>query len=166
MAKVVKATKKIKESKTKSVLTAAESQVDSSASKYELMFILSPMLTEDKRKKTLADFQAELDTHGAKIFHIDDWGKRDLAYRIRKFDEGYYMIYYFDLVNTQAIKEIDRYLRLEPGFIRHIVMKRESDHEIKDYTIEEPVDENAEPVRKFTKVKKAKPEVADSMKDA
>lgn len=138
MAKVAKTTTKAKESKTKSVLTASEhKELAQITNKYELMFILSPMLTEDMRKKTLAEFDQLLQDKGAEVFHVDDWGKRDLAYKIKKYDEGYYMIYYFTLVDTNVLTELETHLRLDQNFIRHLLLKRDPDHEIKDYTIEE-----------------------------
>jgi small subunit ribosomal protein S6 len=152
MAKAVKATKKVKESKTKSVLSAAEhAEIARKINKYELMFILSPMLTEDMRKKALAEFDELLKEHKAEVFHIDDWGKRDLAYRIKKFDEGYYLIYYFTLPDSTVIPTIEQHLRLDQNFIRHLLLKREPEHEIKDYTIEEPIEETADKSEKKTK---------------
>jgi small subunit ribosomal protein S6 len=136
MAKKAPIVKKVKESKTKSVLTAAEKQELDSAIKYELMFILSPMLTEEKRKKVVAELVSVIESKDGKIFHIDDWGKRYLAYKIRKFEEGYYMIYYFTLTNAQNINEIDEHLRLDQSVLRHLVMKREDDHEIRDFFAE------------------------------
>lgn len=158
MAKVVKATKKVKESKTKSVLTPEERQEALVPKKYELMFILSPVLTEDKRKKILNELGELLASNNAEIFHVDDWGKRDLAYKIKKQEEGYYMIYYITLANTEALKDFDHYLRLEQGILRYLFMKREDDYEIRDFTIEEVVEEPAEKEKK--EVEKEKPKKA------
>jgi small subunit ribosomal protein S6 len=161
MAKVIKATKKVKESKTKSVLTDEEKQSVSVANKYELMFILSPMLTEDKRKKALDELNELLTTKTASVFHVDDWGKRDLAYKIKKQSEGYYMIYYFNLAESKAIAEIDRHLRLDQAFLRHLILKREDNYEIKDFTI--VPDEVPQRVRKYTKIRKEVPETVETL---
>lgn len=136
MAKKAPIVKKVKESKTNSVLTAAEKQEVDSAIKYELMFILSPMLTEEKRKKVVAELVALIESKDGNIFHVDDWGKRYLAYKIRKFEEGYYMVYYFTITNSQYIKELDEHLRLEQSILRHLFMKREDSYEIRDFFAE------------------------------
>lgn len=162
MAKVIKATKKVKESKTKSVLTDEEKQSVAVANKYELMFILSPMLTEDKRKKALDELNELLTTKTASVFHVDDWGKKDLAYKIKKQSEGYYMIYYFNLAESKAIAEIDRHLRLDQAFLRHLILKREDNYEIKDFTIVPEVPPQR--VRKYTKIRKEVTETVETLK--
>lgn len=136
MAKKTPQIKKVKESKTKSVLSATEKGSLDAATKYELMFILSPMLTEDKRKKVVAELVSVIESKDGSIFHVDDWGKRYLAYKIRKFDEGYYMIYYFTLQEPVNIKEIDEHLRLDQSILRHLIIKREDDYEIRDFVAE------------------------------
>lgn len=162
MAKEIKATKKVKESKTKSVLTDEEKQSVAVANKYELMFILSPMLTEDKRKKALDELNELLTTKTASVFHVDDWGKKDLAYKIKKQSEGYYMIYYFNLAESKAIAEIDRHLRLDQAFLRHLILKREDNYEIKDFTIVPEVPPQR--VRKYTKIRKEVTETVETLK--
>lgn len=101
--------------------------------KYELMFILSPMLTEDKRKKVMGEIDALLKDKEADVFETDDWGKRELAYRIKRYNEGYYMVYYFVLPNRSDLHELDEHLRLDQDVLRHLIIKRDDDHKIHDF---------------------------------
>lgn len=101
--------------------------------KYELMFILSPMLTEDKRRSTVKELNDLITSNGGEIFHEEDMGKQELAYTIKKHDEGYYMLYYFTLENGEFISELEHHIKLDNGIIRHIVIRREDSYEIVDY---------------------------------
>jgi small subunit ribosomal protein S6 len=165
MAKALKPIKKVKESKTKGVLTPEELGQDSFAAKYEMMFIVSPMLAEEKRKKVVAEINALLEAKNADLFHVDDWGKRDLAYKIKKFTEGYYMIYYFTLADTASIKEIDEHMRLEQSVLRHLILKREDSYEVRDFTIEEVVEEQVETKKHVKKDSVSKEAVAKKVKE-
>jgi small subunit ribosomal protein S6 len=101
--------------------------------KYELMFILSPMLTEDKRKSVVGELESLLSSNGGEVVYKDDWGKRELAYRIKKYEEGYYMLYLFTLSNPEFLTEFDEHMRLDQNIIRHLVIKRDADYEVIDY---------------------------------
>lgn len=122
--------------------------------KYELMFILSPMLTEDKRRSVVGEIEKQLTSNGGAVVYSDDWGKRDLAYRIKKYEEGYYMLYLFTLTDTSFIEEFDEHLRLDQNVIRHMIIKREDDYEVLDY---EKLMEDAKASVAKEEAKKSKP---------
>lgn len=127
--------------------------------KYEMMFILSPMLTEDKRKKVLGELDDLLKSKDADVFHTDDWGKREIAYRIKRFEDGYYMIYYFVLPERKDLHEIDEHLRLDQDVLRHLIIRREDDYEPKDFSdFQLPEDkEKKKPAKKTGSKAKAAP---------
>jgi small subunit ribosomal protein S6 len=52
----------------------------------------------------------------------DNWGLRQLAYPIRKFQEGTYMLTKFEL-DTQSVKELDRSLNASGDILRYLLMK-------------------------------------------
>jgi small subunit ribosomal protein S6 len=88
------------------------------------MIILAPNLSNEdleKENKKILDLITEL---GGNIIKTDVWGKKQLAYEIMKFREGYYIINYFDL-DTQKTSEIERHYRLNERIIRHNVIKLE-----------------------------------------
>lgn len=102
--------------------------------RYELMFLLSPSLNESKRDASIKEIDKILADHGAKVFHVDDWGKKETAYTIKGNDEAYYVIYYFEVDNTNFVTELEEELRLDAGVIRHMLIKREDDFEVKDFS--------------------------------
>ena len=57
---------------------------------YESVIILTPLLSEDAAKETIAKFKAILVEGGAEIIAEDNWGLRKLAYPIQKKSTGFY----------------------------------------------------------------------------
>jgi len=90
--------------------------------KYESMIILAPNLTNEELEKETGKLQNLIAELGGEIIKTDNWGKKQLAYEIEKFHEGYYLINYFNL-DTQKIHEIDRHYRLSEKIIRHNIIK-------------------------------------------
>ncbi len=88
---------------------------------YEVMMILHPELLENKTKKKLEDFEGFIQKAGGKITHKDFWGKRPLAYRIKKFKEGLYMVYDLELP-TALVKEVNDHLRIDSEIVRHLIV--------------------------------------------
>jgi small subunit ribosomal protein S6 len=81
---------------------------------YELIFIVHPDLEETATNEVVERVQGWITEAGGKINKVDPWGKRRLAYPIRKQNEGHY---FFLLVEMDPISvaEIERSLRfLEP----------------------------------------------------
>lgn len=97
--------------------------------KYEIMFIVKPTLEEEEIKKVAASFQNSLEKNKAKITNVDAWGKRSLAYEIKKgndtFRSGYYYVINIESETDKAVKEFDRLALINANIIRHIVIRKE-----------------------------------------
>lgn len=97
--------------------------------KYEIMFIVKPTLEEEEIKKVAANFQSNLEKNGAKITNVDAWGKRSLAYEIKKgndtFRSGYYYVINIESDTDLAVKEFDRLALINANVIRHLVIRKE-----------------------------------------
>lgn len=102
--------------------------------KYELMFVLSPTLTEAKRNKSIKQIDDVLKSNKAEVFHVDDWGKREMAYAIKGHDEAYYIIYYFETQDAAFLAELEEDMKLDAGVLRHIIIKRDDEFEVKDFS--------------------------------
>ncbi len=90
--------------------------------RYELMVIVAPDIGETAIKKRLEAIKKSIADFGGEVFFEDDWGLRDLAYDIKKREQGYYIVLDVNL-GPGSIKELDRMLRLEPEVLRHLLMK-------------------------------------------
>lgn len=91
---------------------------------YELMVILKPLLPEDIR----AGIQKRVETLVAKaegkISSQDAWGKRHLAYPIKKHEEGYYIVYKLSL-KPAYVAEFQKELKLINDILRFLLIEEE-----------------------------------------
>jgi len=91
---------------------------------YEVMVILEPSLDERTVAPSLDTFLNVIRTSGGTIEKVDIWGKRRLAFEIKKHSEGIYAL--LDLnADPDAVKELDRQLSLNESVLRTKVMRRD-----------------------------------------
>jgi small subunit ribosomal protein S6 len=64
--------------------------------RYETVFIMTPVLSEDQMKACVADYKKHLTDQGASIIAEDNWGLKKLAYPIKKKSTGFYYCIEFD----------------------------------------------------------------------
>ncbi|MGQ0467072.1 MAG: 30S ribosomal protein S6 [Sporichthyaceae bacterium] len=90
--------------------------------RYELMVILDPDLDERTIAPSLEQFLTVVRTGGGTVDKVDVWGKRRLAYEIRKKPDGFYAV--IDLAAEPAVvAELDRQLNLNESVLRTKVMR-------------------------------------------
>ncbi len=59
---------------------------------YETLYLLPPDLSQDEYKAVVEKFNGIIEKNGGVVIRIDEWGKKDLAYQVRKFDKGFYIL--------------------------------------------------------------------------
>ncbi len=84
---------------------------------YELMIILDPDLEERTISPSLDKFLTVITKDGGTLDNVDLWGKRRLAYEIKKKSEGIYAVVNFSSESATA-KELDRQLGLNESILR------------------------------------------------
>ena len=89
---------------------------------YEIAFIAAPNTTDDDLSKLNSQIEQIVTDRGGKITKVDNWGRRKLAYRIEKFDEGNYTFVYVEGTG-QEIAEVERRLRVTDFVIRHLTVR-------------------------------------------
>ena len=62
---------------------------------YETVFILTPVLSDDQMKETVAKFRKLLTDNGAEILNEEAWGLKKMAYAIEKKSTGFYCLVEF-----------------------------------------------------------------------
>lgn len=62
---------------------------------YELVLVLAPDLKDDQLASMKDQITTEMSDLGAEIVNQDDWGKRELAFEVKDFMQGYYHLYQF-----------------------------------------------------------------------
>lgn len=87
---------------------------------YEMLVILDAAAEADQagEKTQIEELIKKL---GGTVSKVDDWGKRTLAYPIRKRSEGYYVLFNFELEPAQTF-ELRRVLGLRANVYRQLVI--------------------------------------------
>jgi small subunit ribosomal protein S6 len=81
--------------------------------------IVDPRPTDEEVAALLEQLGEQLKTLGAEVTKIDNWGKRRLAYDIRKQREGTYAV--FDVsAEPSMLKEFERQVRLNENVLRFV----------------------------------------------
>ncbi len=96
--------------------------------RYETIFILRPDLGESQIKQSLKRVGDIVSNGGGELIETDEWGMRDLAYRIRRERRGYYVR--LDYVADSAVmNELERNLKLMDESLRHlsVMVEEEAD---------------------------------------
>jgi len=93
---------------------------------FETTFIVQPEISDEACAELVARLDKILDKHGARRVMLDDWGKRKLAYEIRKQLKGIYL-YWDYLATTGVVEEFERNLRMLDSVIRYFTVKVDSD---------------------------------------
>ena len=93
---------------------------------YETIFILRPDTGNDGVGQINTRLRGILDTMGGKVLKVDNWGKRKLAYEVRKQLKGIYLYWRF-LANSGTVEELERNLRMLDAVIRYYTVKIDAD---------------------------------------
>jgi small subunit ribosomal protein S6 len=93
---------------------------------YEIMFIVRPDVEEAELDKLIEGFSANVTTGGGEVKSVEKMGRRRLAYTVRKFNDGFYV-----LLNVAAagslITEIERRLRVSEQVIKFITVRMDEE---------------------------------------
>jgi small subunit ribosomal protein S6 len=89
---------------------------------YEVAFIAAPNTADDDLSKLNSQIEQIVADRGGKITKVDNWGRRKLAYRIGKFDEGVYTFVYVQGSGNE-IAEVERRLRVTDFVIRYLTVR-------------------------------------------
>ena len=92
---------------------------------YELMVILDPSIDERTVAPMMEKYLAPVAANGGSVENVDVWGKRRLAYDIKKRSEGFYVV--VDMTTTPEIaQELDRQLGLNETVLRTKLLRPEA----------------------------------------
>jgi small subunit ribosomal protein S6 len=91
--------------------------------KYEVMFITKPF--EEAEVDPIVEKVTNLITkNNGTVEKVDRWGKRHLAYPVKKQNDGYYVLINFEIDPT-AIYEIDRVMKIQDEILKHLIVKND-----------------------------------------
>ena len=89
---------------------------------YETVFILTPVLSDEQMKETVAKFKKVLTDKGAEILNEEAWGLKKMAYAIQKKSTGFYCLVEFK-AEPSVLKTLDVAYRRDEKVIRYMTVK-------------------------------------------
>lgn len=94
------------------------------AREYELIYIARPDLSDEDLLKILDRTRGIITDRDGHILVEDEWGKKKLAYEIKKYAKGHFMYVLF-LGTPEMVDEIERTMRIDEGCLRFLTVKVE-----------------------------------------
>ncbi|HMF53961.1 MAG TPA: 30S ribosomal protein S6, partial [Edaphobacter sp.] len=93
---------------------------------YEIMFIVRPDVEEADLDKLIEGFSANVTNGGGEIKTVEKMGRRRLAYTVRKFNDGFYVLLTIAAAGS-LIAEIERRLRVSEQVIKFITVRMDEE---------------------------------------
>lgn len=91
---------------------------------YEELFIVRPDATEEEIDGLVGQLQTLITGAGGAVDKVDKWGVRELAYRVKKRQEGFYVLMQFHS-EAELVKEIERRLRVSDLVLKFLTVRRD-----------------------------------------
>jgi small subunit ribosomal protein S6 len=88
---------------------------------YESVVIINAALEDEQIESTINRIQETITTHSGEIVDLDKWGRKRLAYPIKKAKSGYYAVLRI-VASTDLIAVLERNYRLDENIIRYLTI--------------------------------------------
>jgi small subunit ribosomal protein S6 len=89
---------------------------------YETLYIISPELGDEDYKAVVAKHKDLIEKGKGVIIKLDEWGKRRLAYELKKFDQGFYVLMEY-CGGAGITAEVARALKLDDKVLKYQTIK-------------------------------------------
>ena len=90
---------------------------------YETTFVLAPTLSEEEVEETVTGFTGVAEEKGAKVVNVDNWGKRRLAFPVKKHEDGFYVVLTLQEEAVEAVTELERRFKVHDSVIRFLSIR-------------------------------------------
>lgn len=89
---------------------------------YENLFIVNPNIEQERLTQVIESVKNEISALDGKTLNVEDWGKRRLAYPIKKHKYGTYVLVQFESSNGGIVKALNEWLKLNQSILSHITV--------------------------------------------
>jgi len=93
---------------------------------YESIFIINANLTDEETAGVIKKMQDVVAKQGGEMLKFEDWGKKKLAYEIRKQKRGHYAFFQFKAAPA-AVSELERTYKMTDTVIKFLTVKLEKE---------------------------------------
>jgi len=108
---------------------------------YEVMFIVRPDITDEDLDRLISTLETQVGTAGGTVKSVERMGKRRLAYLVRNFHEGNYVLFTIESSSGELVRELERRLRVAEPVIKFLTVR---------------IDENQKRLEKAKKLREAR----------
>jgi len=88
---------------------------------YETLMVLNPEIPEAQTRETIDRAKRLIEGMGGSVNQMQEWGMRELAYSIKKFSRGYYVIADYT-ANPDVVRELERTLKIADEILRFMTV--------------------------------------------
>jgi small subunit ribosomal protein S6 len=99
--------------------------------RYETIYIVNPNLEADSLREVVTKFSDLTKKLKGYIVKVNEWGKRKLAYEVKRFDKGHYVVLDFCGL-PEIVKELERNLKLDDRVLKYLTVKIDEDVDPED----------------------------------
>ena len=92
---------------------------------YETGFIISPTLSDEETEEFIKKMAEIVPEKNGKMIKQDVWGKRKLAYPIKKFEEGFYVFFTYESEGNVSL-ELERLFKQTDTVLRFLTVKKDT----------------------------------------
>ncbi len=93
---------------------------------YESIFIINPNLTDEETANIIKRMQDVVTKQGGEMIKFEDWGKKKLAYEIKKQKRGHYAFFQFKAAPA-VVSELERTYKLTDSVIKFLTVRLEKE---------------------------------------
>jgi len=96
---------------------------------FEAVVLLSPEISPTIRSSCLNNLEKLISEKSGQIINNEDWGLRDLSYKINHYSKAFYNFYQIE-IEGDKIESIKKILNQDENFIRHLFVRVEKHQEL------------------------------------
>jgi small subunit ribosomal protein S6 len=89
--------------------------------KYELGLVISPDLEEEALTEAINKVEQWIGNDGGQVLNTNHWGRRRLAYPIRKFRDGYYVFFTAEM-EPHSVKALEQNFNISESVLRYLTI--------------------------------------------
>ena len=111
---------------------------------YETVFLISPNLEEEETTKIITQISGIISKEKGKLIQEDRWGKKRLAYPIKKFEEAFYVFFHYEGGSNIPL-ELEKRFKQTEAILRFLTVKKETRENVRKKRKDIPVEKAAAP---------------------
>lgn len=86
--------------------------------RYETIVVYSPLLSKDELKAEIQKVKTRIQDHNVSDVFVEEWGRRKIAYNVKKQTHGVYVCFYYETDDTKLLEELVYNLRINDAVLK------------------------------------------------